>query len=322
MTESQFPKLVELMARLRGPGGCPWDRQQTYDSIKPFLLEETYEVVDAIGLRDWNELASELGDLLLQVVFFAQMAAEDGHFTIEDVIERIHTKMVRRHPLVFGDAQAETAADVLRNWEAFKAEEKRQKLAEPREATQPQQSVLAGVSGSIPSLMQAYQLSSRAAHVGFDWSSLDQLLGKLREETAEVEAAATVSNQSRDEPGFPAGAAPAGVVEPGSPAHSDALGWPEGAGPATAAEQPLAGVAPSSDTHSKLEDEVGDLLFTTVNIARFLQVDPESALRKTNQKFRRRFQWVESELSKAGKSPRDATLAEMDALWDRAKEAE
>src|SRR3990167_3686434 len=126
MSESQFPKLVDLMARLRGPNGCPWDRQQTFDTIKPFLLEETYEVVDAIGRRDWDELANELGDLLLQIVFFAQMASEEKHFAIEDVIERIHTKMVRRHPHVFGDAQAETAADVLRNWEILKVEENRQ----------------------------------------------------------------------------------------------------------------------------------------------------------------------------------------------------
>src|SRR5712691_8206038 len=179
---SQFPKLVELMARLRGAGGCPWDRQQTYDTIKPFLLEETYEVVDAIGRRDWEELASELGDLMLQVVFFAQMAAEDGHFTIEDVIERIYTKMVRRHPHVFGDAKADTAADVLRNWEVLKAEEKRQKLAERGESFKPPESVLEGVSSSVPSLMQAYQLTSRAAHVGFDWTRLDDILDKLREE--------------------------------------------------------------------------------------------------------------------------------------------
>jgi len=278
---SRFPQLVELMARLRGPGGCPWDREQTYDTIKPFLLEETYEVVDAVTRRDWEELAGELGDLLLQVVFFAQMASEEGRFTIEDVIERIHTKMVRRHPHVFGDAQADTAADVLRNWEILKAEEKRQQQADQGRSYAPPESVLAGVSSSIPALMEAYQISSRAAHVGFDWSRLEDVLDKLREETEELREA---------------------VAE-----HS-----PEGR-PKT--KRPAA-------SHARLEDEVGDLLFVAVNVSRFLKVDPESALRKTNQKFRRRFQWMEAELKKAGKSPREATMAEMDSLWDRSKEAE
>jgi ATP diphosphatase len=301
---SQFPKLVELMARLRGPGGCPWDRQQTYDTIKPFLLEETYEVVDAIGRRDWEELSSELGDLLLQVLFFAQMAAEDGHFTIEDVIERIYTKMVRRHPHVFGDARADTAADVLRNWEVLKAEEKRQKLAERGESYKPPESVLEGVSSSIPALMQAYQLSSRAAHVGFDWACLDDLLDKLREETAELEAVVgTANDPSRDSNGSDASANDPSRDQPGSAAPSEALGWREGA-------------------VSSVEEEVGDLLFTAINVGRYLRVDPESALRKTNQKFRRRFQWMEAELKKSGKSPREATLAEMDALWERSKEIE
>jgi MazG family protein len=282
MPESQFPKLVELMARLRGPDGCPWDRQQTFDTIKPFLLEETYEVVDAIGRRDWDELANELGDLLLQIVFFSQMAAEEDRFTIEDVIERIHTKMVRRHPHVFGDARAETAADVLRNWEVLKAEEKRQLLAERGEAYQPPESVLAGVSSGVPSLMEAYQLSSRAAHVGFDWTQLEDVLAKLQEEVEELRAVAGESPQRAQPPVPPV----------------------------------------PSDNRARLEEEVGDFLFTAVNVARFLHVDAESALRGTNRKFRRRFQWMERELRKAGKSPREATLAEMDALWERSKEIE
>ena len=285
MPESQFPKLVELMARLRGPNGCPWDRQQSLDTIKPFLLEETYEVVDAIGRRDWDELANELGDLLLQVVFFAQMAAEDGHFTMEDVIERIHTKMVRRHPHVFGDAQADTAADVLRNWEILKAEEKRQRLAERGEIYQPPESVLADVSSSIPSLMEAYQLSSRAAHMGFDWAKFEDVLAKLHEEVAELREA-VAETQRRNE----------GTEE------TDKI------------ERTKASVG-----HERLEEEVGDFLFTAVNVARYLRVDAESALRGTNRKFRHRFQWIERELRKAGKSPREATLAEMDALWERSK---
>lgn len=277
MPESQFPKLVELMSRLRGPNGCPWDRQQTYDTIKPYLLEETYEVVDAIGHRDWEELANELGDLLLQIVFFAQMAAEDQHFTIEDVIERIHTKMVRRHPHVFGETKAETPADVIRNWEVLKAEEKRQRLAERGVSFQPPDSVLEGIPSNIPALLEAYQLGTRASHVGFDWPRWEDLLDKLQEEIAELKA--------------------------------------------VAGENPP-GPAATAAAHSRLEDEVGDLLFTAVNIARFLRVEPESALRRTNQKFRRRFQWIETELQKTGKSPREATLAEMDALWERSKEEE
>ena len=282
MPESQFPKLVELMARLRGPDGCPWDRQQNFDTIKPFLLKETYEVVDAIGRRDWDELANELGDLLLQIVFFSQMAAEENRFTIEDVIERIHTKMVRRHPHVFGDARADTAADVLRNWEVLKAEEKRQQLAERGEAYQPPESVLAGVSAGIPSLIEAYQLSSRAAHVGFDWERLEDVLSKLQEEVTELRAAV---GKSRSE------------AKASSPSSE-------------------------SDSRMRIEKEVGDLLFTAVNVARYLRVDPESALRGTNRKFRRRFQWIERELRAAGKSPLEATLAEMDALWNRAKDRE
>ena len=284
MSTTKFPDLVELMARLRGPGSCPWDREQTYDTIKPFLLEETYEVVDAIGRRDWDEFASELGDLLLQVVFFAQMASEDGHFTIEDVIERIHSKMVRRHPHVFGDAKADSASDVLRNWEFLKANEKKERQAEQGKSFEPPKSVLEGVSASIPSLMQAYQLSSRAAHVGFDWKRLQDVLEKLREETAELETAAITQT----------------IV----------------------AEHAAASKETVAELHSKVENEVGDLLFTAVNVARFLKVDPESALRRTNQKFRRRFQWIEAELAKVGKAPRDSTLEEMDALWNRSKEAE
>lgn len=280
MPDSQFPKLVELMTRLRGPGGCPWDREQTFDTIKPFLLEETYEVVDAIGRRDWDELANELGDLLLQVVFFAQMASEEGKFTIEDVIERIHTKMVRRHPHVFqpgGDAQADTAADVLRNWEKLKATEKKQRADERGESYEAPKSVLAGVSSNVPPLMEAYQLSSRASHVGFDWERFEDILAKLGEETAELRAEVEAALKQESPP------------------------------------------AERTESHSRLENEVGDLLFTAVNIARFLKVDAESALRGTNGKFRRRFQWIENELHKAGKSPRESTLAEMDSLWDQSK---
>ena len=291
MADALLPKLVELMAQLRGPGGCPWDREQTYETIKPFLLEETYEVVDAIDNRDWDELAGELGDLMLQIVFFAQMASEDRRFTIEDVIERVHTKMVRRHPHVFGDARAATSVDVLRKWEVLKAEEKRKRAEEQGQSYRPPESQLDGVSSRIPSLMEAQQLSSCAAHVGFDWRRLEDLLDKLQEEmgelravTAELEKAA--EKEKEEEKG-------SGKKKP-----------------------------PGAPARVRVEEEVGDLLFTAVNVARFLKVDPESALRRTNRKFRRRFQWMEAELKKNGALPREATLEQMDALWERAKEAE
>jgi MazG family protein len=282
MAGENFPKLVELMARLRGPGGCPWDREQTFDSIKPFLLEETYEVLDAIAERDWDELTGELGDLLLQVVFFARMAEEEGHFKIEDVVERIHSKMVARHPHVFADGDAATAADVLKKWELLKAEEKKTRSAERGESYQPAESVLDGVSSSIPSLMEAYQLTSRAAHVGFDWASLPAVLEKVQEEIRELEAEARLKEPA-----------------------------PNATPPSTEQQQ----------LQARIEGEVGDLLFTVVNAARFLKIDPESALRTTNRKFRRRFQWIERELKSRGRSPRESSLEEMDALWNQAKHA-
>src|SRR3954467_2187388 len=176
-TGERFERAVSIMARLRAPGGCPWDREQTFDSIKPFTLEETYEVLEAIDNRDWDELTGELGDLLLQVLFYAEMAQEEKHFSIDDVLDRLSNKLVNRHPHVFGDVEANTSAEVLKNWEAIKAEEKKKKLesgaaksARPEE--QPK-SVLAGVSKAMPSLMEAFKLSSRAARVGFEWPEIN-----------------------------------------------------------------------------------------------------------------------------------------------------
>ena len=166
-TTEAFGRLVDIMARLRAPGGCPWEREQTFHTIKPFLLEETYEVVDSIDRRDFEELKGELGDLLLQVVFFSQMAAEEGKFDVDDVVERIHTKMVRRHPHVFGEAEAKSADDVLKRWDDLKAEEKRQHAESRGQEYQPAESVLDGVAHAIPALLQAYQLRSRASFVGF-----------------------------------------------------------------------------------------------------------------------------------------------------------
>src|SRR5919198_4467937 len=182
-TGERFERAVSIMARLRAPGGCPWDREQTFDSIKPYTLEETYEVLEAIDNRDWEELKSELGDLLLQVLFYAEMAQEEGRFSIGDVLERLTNKLVDRHPHVFGDVKAETSADVLRNWETLKAEEKKKRLAagggKQAKDEQKPESVLAGVSSAIPSLLEAFKLSSRAAHVGFEWPDIEGLFEKL-----------------------------------------------------------------------------------------------------------------------------------------------
>ncbi len=269
MAGERFPDLVALMSRLRAPDGCPWDRAQTFDTIKPFLLEETYEVVDAIDNRDFAELKSELGDLLLQVVFFSQMAGEEGQFSIDDVIERIHTKMVRRHPHVFGEDRAHSPEDVLRRWDELKAEEKRQ-LAESEGAEhKPAGSVLAGVARSIPALLEAYQLGSRASFVGFDWQRAEDVLEKVEEELRELRAD---------------------------------LATPE-----------------SEEQQQRVAGEVGDLLFAAVNVARYLKVEPESALRRANKKFRRRFGYVESELAERGSKPAESTLEEMEELWQRSK---
>ena len=196
-TGERFERAVQIMARLRAPGGCPWDREQTFDTIKPYTLEEAYEVLEAIDNRDWPELTGELGDLLLQVLFYSQMASEEGHFSVDDVLDRLSNKLVDRHPHVFGDVKADTPAEVLRNWEALKAEEKKKRLAEGEKARQAgdadtrpsgawtghptdSESVLAGVSSKMPALMEAYKLSSRAAHVGFDWPEIEGLFAKLR----------------------------------------------------------------------------------------------------------------------------------------------
>ena len=187
-TGERFERAVSIMARLRGPGGCPWDREQTFDTIKPYTLEETYEVLEAIDARDWRELTGELGDLLLQVLFYAEMAAEEKHFTIDDVLDRLSNKLVDRHPHVFGDVKADTSGEVLRNWQALKAEEKKKRQQEigGLEKHDHPDSVLHGISSAMPALMEAYKISSRVAHVGFDWPNIEGLFEKLSEETAEL----------------------------------------------------------------------------------------------------------------------------------------
>ncbi len=249
------------MARLRSPEGCPWDREQTFDTIKPYLLEETYEALDAIDARNWPALAEELGDLLLEAVFFAQMAREAGLFSIADSLDAINSKLVRRHPHVFGEGTAQTADDVKRRWDEIKTEER-------QAAGEGEAGLLDKVPRALPALVEAQQLTSRASGVGFDWPDAGQVLEKLDEELAELAEA-----RAREAP------------------------------------------------REEIEGEVGDLLFVIVNLARFLKVDPEQALRRTNRKFRDRFGYVERKLRERGKPLKDATLEEMDGLWNESKHA-
>lgn len=255
----KFQRLVEIMARLRAPDGCPWDRQQDFESIKPYLLEETYEALEAVDNRDWRALAEELGDLLLEVVFFAQMAAEQNLFSIEDALDAINQKLIRRHPHVFSDGEARTPEAVKQRWDQIKAEERRNR-------GQGHGGLLDPVPRALPALVEAAQISSRAAGAGFDWENADQVLEKLQEELAELAAARKKEHAER------------------------------------------------------IKDEIGDLLFTLVNLARFLKVDPEQALRATNAKFRRRFAFLEAGLRERGRSLSEATLEEMEALWQQAKQ--
>jgi len=299
-TGERFERAVAIMERLRAPGGCPWDREQTFDSIKPYTLEETYEVLEAIDNRDWEELPGELGDLLLQVLFYAEMGKEQGTFSIDDVLDRLSQKLVDRHPHVFGDTKAETSADVKRNWEALKVEERRKrgesvtekdegKALGGREETPA--SILASISSAMPSLLEAHKLSSRAAHVGFDWPNMEGLFEKLAEEIAELR------EHLRE---FPA---------PGP--------RPERHGVAGSGRQII-----SEDLRLRLEEEVGDLFFVLVNISRYLAIDPESALRKTNHKFRRRFRWMEQRLRENSTDIESAAMDDLESLWQQAKHQE
>ena len=258
----KFVELVKIMERLRAPGGCPWDRKQTFDTIKPYLLEESYEVMDAIDKRDWAGLEEELGDLLLQPVFFAAMAAEEKLFTISDSLDAINQKLIRRHPHVFGDANAETPEDVKQRWDEIKKQEK----AAKRQAAA--ESVLDGVPRTLPALVEAEKITQKAAGVGFEWPDVSGVVAKIQEEAAEL--ANAQSGQSREE----------------------------------------------------IEHEVGDLFFTLVNLARFLKIDPEQALRKTNGRFRRRFQHIEMSIASAGETLSKTPLDRMEELWQEAKHLE
>ena len=260
-TGLRFQRLVEIMARLRAPDGCPWDREQSFDSIKKYTLEETYEVLDAIDRRNWPDLRDELGDFMLQAVFYAQMASEEKHFDIDGSLDAINEKLVRRHPHIFGDAVANTGDEVLKRWNEIKAEERKGKENTP-------QGLLDTVPRALPALVEAQQITSRAAGVGFDWENPEQVLAKLEEELAEF-----------------------ALARKGASQH-------------------------------ELEDELGDLLFVIVNLARFVKVDPEQALRRTNAKFRTRFGYIEQRLSQRNRQVSETNIEELEALWQEAKKEE
>ena len=311
MTPSRdISRLIEIMAALRTPvTGCPWDIEQTFETIAPYTIEEAYEVADAIQRGDLSDLKDELGDLLLQVVYHARMAEEAKAFAFPDVVEAVTTKMIRRHPHVFGDADARAAGAAKGQWDKMKAEEKtakaaaraqspsphpswgegrgegQQQIAAPASAPHPSplpasergEGILDDVPVTLPALTRATKLQNKAAKVGFDWPSLAPVFEKLEEEIRELEEVALPAD-------------PRGDARDTSP-----------------------------ETRAKVEEEFGDLLFVMANVARHLDIDPEAALRGANQKFVRRFHYIEAGLAAAGKTPEQSSLAEMDDLWDEAK---
>lgn len=250
------------MTRLRGPGGCPWDREQTLETLSPFIIEESYELIDAIDRGDRASIVEELGDFLLQAVFVAEIGREEGTFEIGDAITAIHDKLVRRHPHVFGDVEASSADEVLVNWEKLKREERKNDEKKAADGA------LSGVPQSLPALLRAGRLTEKAARVGFDWETTDDVFAKLQEEIGELREAIAAGDQ-------------------------DSVG-----------------------------EEVGDLLFTIVNIARRLKVNAETALQATNRKFTRRFASMEQSVHANGRAIDQMNLEELDALWNEAKSAE
>ena len=258
MSDDRFERAMGIMRRLRGPGGCPWDAEQSNDSLKRYLIEECYEVIEAIDKKDDSLLKEELGDLLLQPLFHAAIAEERGAFTMNDVLETLSDKLVRRHPHVFGDQEIRTSDEQVANWEKIKKEEKGEE----------RKSALSGVPPHMPALMQAQKITEKAARVGFDWEHADQVYAKVLEELRELEETMASRDQER------------------------------------------------------MEAELGDLLFAIVNLGRFLSVNPEEALRKTINRFETRFSHIEETLHARGVNLKDASLEEMEALWQEAKKLE
>ena len=252
-TTGKFEELVNIVQRLRAPDGCPWDREQTNASLLPYFLEEAYEMIESVDNENWSELKEEVGDLLLHAVLQAVIAAENDHFTIEGSIKNINEKLVRRHPHVFGDAQADAAFHAKQNWEAAKHEEKNRK------------SRLDGVPVTLPALIRAQRLQQKASYAGFDWDKVEEVWAKIHEEIQELKE------------------------------------------------------AQSNSSKKHVEEEIGDVLFAVVNLARFLDIPAEDALRKTNKKFTTRFAQVEEELKKRGKNVEDSSLEEMDEIWNAVK---
>src|ERR1700682_5967194 len=269
-----FEKLVAVQKRLRAPQGCPWDREQTHATLRPYLIEEAYEVIDALDSGDDAKFAEEMGDLLLQVVFHSEIAREQERFSVADVLREIHDKMVRRHPHVFGDVRARNSAEVLQNWERIKASERLGKDTSPENgasnsrAQQKPASLLDGVSRGLPAMLQGLQLTRKAARAGFDWQDTDGIFEKVREEMAEVRHALAEKDSK------------------------------------------------------KAEEELGDLLFAAINLARFVQVDPDIALKKANAKFRRRFMEMEKTASQSGRTFDGMPRADKESLWDAVKHTE
>ncbi|MBJ6800491.1 nucleoside triphosphate pyrophosphohydrolase [Geomonas propionica] len=257
-TQNRFDRLMEIMRRLRAPGGCPWDAEQTHDSLKRYLLEESYEVIEAIDANNDELLKEELGDLILQPIFHAAVAEERGAFTMDQVLDAINDKLVRRHPHVFGDEVIENSAAQVENWEKIKKREKGEE----------RKSALSGIPPHLPALMKAQKITEKAARVGFDWEHTDQVFAKVMEELHEFQEAMAAGDQQ------------------------------------------------------EMESELGDLIFAIVNLGRFLSLDPEEALRKTIQRFTRRFNHIEETLHGGGRKLQDATLEEMDLLWEEAKKLE
>ena len=263
-----FDELIAVMARLRAPGGCPWDAEQTYQSLSQYLLEEAYETFDAIHAAgetgDTTHLTEELGDLLLQVVFHSTIAAERGDFTIDDVAAGVAKKLVLRHPHVFGDAKLAKAQDVLDNWDELKANER----AASGKVEKTKESLLDEIPVHFPALLEGLKVTKKAAKVGFDWENAGQIFAKIDEEIAELKSAIEQNDKQN------------------------------------------------------IDEEIGDLLFAVVNLARKLGVEPETALKKTNRKFRTRFKFIENDLKSQGRSVEESDLAEMDALWNKSKTAQ
>jgi tetrapyrrole methylase family protein/MazG family protein len=269
----RFDDLVQLMAKLRAPDGCPWHRKQTHESLKPYLIEEAYEVLESIDQNDPATLGEELGDLFLQVLFHGQIGAEQGTFTLEQIMQSLTDKLIRRHPHVFGTLEQKAGAlnpeEVKVRWEQIKRDE--------RAGTGQRGSALDGVPKTLPALLRAYQVQARASRVGFDWPGIEPVLQKLEEELQELRDAMAV---------------------PSIPTSSES----------------------HETSRTEIEAELGDVLFTLVNVARFLKVNPEEALRKTITRFSHRFEFIEAQATASGRTLEDMTLTEMDALWEEAKD--